>query len=140
MPEPLVNVRPPHPRHETDQPGEIRSAIAEVVERRYRRLVNEHAPFPDLVIIDGGKGQLSATRGVFAALGIDIPVIAIAKREEEIYVPDEVLPHRLDPKGIALHYVQEIRNEAHRFAVTYNRLLRKKSVIGEESRKKRPAP
>ena len=114
------------------------AAIAEVVERRYRRLVNEHAPFPDLVIIDGGKGQLSAAREAFATIGVDIPVIAIAKREEEIYVPDEVLPLRLDPKGIALHYVQEIRNEAHRFAVTYNRLLRKKSVIGEESRKKRP--
>ncbi len=107
------------------------------MERRYRRLVNEHAPFPDLIIIDGGKGQLSAARGVFAALGVDIPVIAIAKREEEIYVPDEVLPLRLNPKGIALHYVQEIRNEAHRFAVTYNRLLRKKSVIGEESRRKK---
>jgi excinuclease ABC subunit C len=113
------------------------AAIAEVVKRRYRRLVDEHAALPDLVIIDGGKGQLTAARDALATLGVDLPVIAIAKREEEVYVPGEVLPLRLDKKGIALHYIQEIRDEAHRFAVTYNRLLRKKTVIGNESRKKK---
>jgi len=106
------------------------AAIAEVVKRRYRRLVEEQAALPDLVIIDGGKGQLSAAREAIASLGVDLPVIAIAKREEEVYVVGEVLPLRLDKKGITLRYIQEIRDEAHRFAVTYNRLLRKKKVIG----------
>ncbi len=106
------------------------ASIAEIVTRRYKRLSEEHAPFPDLVIVDGGRGQLSAARDALAALGAaGQPVIAIAKREEEIYTPDEDLPLRLDKKSIALRYVQEIRNEAHRFAITYNRLLRKKKVI-----------
>ncbi len=113
------------------------AAIAKVVKRRYRRLVDEHAALPDLVIIDGGKGQLSAAREALASLGVDLPVIAIAKREEEVYVPGVVLPLRLDKKGIALRYIQEIRDEAHRFAVTYNRLLRKKKVIGNDRRKKK---
>ena len=75
-------------------------------------------------------GDSSAARNALAALGAaSQPVIAIAKREEEIYTPDEDLPLRLDKKSIALRYVQEIRDEAHRFAITYNRLLRKKKVI-----------
>ncbi|MGB8892260.1 MAG: excinuclease ABC subunit C, partial [Methanoregula sp.] len=91
----------------------------------------EHAPFPDLVIVDGGKGQLTATREALASLGVTGQlVIAIAKREEDIYVPNDDLPLRLDKKSIALRYVQEIRNEAHRFAITYNRLLRKKKIVG----------
>jgi len=106
------------------------ASIAEVVKRRYTRLTEEHALFPDLVIIDGGKGQLSAAQEALAALGAaGQPVIAIAKREEEIYTPGDALPLRLDKKSIALRYVQEIRDEAHRFAITYNRLLRKKKVI-----------
>jgi excinuclease ABC subunit C len=106
------------------------ASIAEVVTRRYRRLAEEHASFPDLVIIDGGRGQLSAAQEALAALGATgQPVIAIAKREEEIYTPGEDLPLRLDRKSIALRYVQEIRDEAHRFAIAYNRLLRKKKVI-----------
>ena len=107
------------------------ASIGEVVGRRYRRLTEEGAPLPDLVIIDGGKGQLAAARGVLQSLGVSIPVIAIAKREEEVYVPDAVLPLRLDRKGIALRYIQEIRDEAHRFAIAYNRLLRKKTVVGD---------
>ena len=105
------------------------ASIGEVVGRRYRRLAEEGAPLPDLVIIDGGKGQLAAAQGALQSLGVSIPVIAIAKREEEVYVPDAVLPLRLDRKGIALRYIQEIRDEAHRFAITYNRLLRKKKAF-----------
>ena len=107
------------------------ASIGEVVSRRYRRLREEDAPLPDLVIIDGGKGQLAAARGALHSLGVSIPVIAIAKREEEVYVPDAVLPLRLDRKGIALRYIQEIRDEAHRFAIAYNRLIRKKTMIGD---------
>jgi excinuclease ABC subunit C len=107
------------------------ASIGEVVSRRYRRLVGEGAPLPDLVIIDGGKGQLAAARTALRSLGITIPVIAIAKREEDIYLPDAMLPLRLDRKGIALRYIQEIRDEAHRFAIAYNRLLMKKTMIGD---------
>ena len=106
------------------------ASIAEVVKRRYKRLLDENALFPDLVIIDGGRGQLSAAQGALAALGVTgQPVIAIAKREEEIYVPGNILPLRLDRKSIALRYIEEIRDEAHRFAIAYNRLLRKKKVL-----------
>jgi excinuclease ABC subunit C len=106
------------------------ASIAEVVKRRYQRLTDEHAPFPDLVIIDGGKGQLASAQESLAALGASAqPVIAIAKRQEAIYTADNALPLRLDKKSIALRYVQEIRDEAHRFAITYNRLLRKKKAL-----------
>ena len=97
------------------------------MKRRYQRLTEEHAPFPDLVIVDGGRAQLSAALGALSSLGVTSqPVIAIAKREEEVYVPDADLPLRLDKKSIALRYVQEIRDEAHRFAITYNRLSGKR--------------
>lgn len=105
------------------------ASIAEVVRRRYRRLVDEHAALPDLVIIDGGKGQLSSALEVFRELGIHLPVIAIAKREEEIFMPGKMFSLRLDKKSIALRYIEEIRDEAHRFAITYNRLLRRKKAI-----------
>jgi excinuclease ABC subunit C len=110
------------------------ASIAEVVRRRYKRLIGEGAEMPDLIVIDGGKGQLSAALEVATELGIEIPVIAIAKREEEIYIPGGMLPLCLDPKGMALHYLQEIRNEAHRFAIAYNRLLRSKNLTGTKSR------
>jgi len=117
------------------------ASIAEVVKRRYDRLIREDAEMPDLIIVDGGKGQLSAAGDTLRALDITIPVIAIAKREEEVFVPGEMLPRRLDEKGMALHFIQEIRNEAHRFAIAYNRLLRKKTLVAgnkkpETSRKK----
>ena len=110
------------------------ASIAEVVQRRYRRLVDEGAPLPDLVIIDGGKGQLSAALGALDGLGLTIPVIALAKREEEVWVPGGMLPRRLDEKGMALRFLQEIRDEAHRFAIAYNRLLRSRSAGSAKSR------
>ncbi len=105
------------------------ASIAEVVKRRYDRLIREEAEMPDLIIIDGGKGQLSAAGDILRDLDLTIPVIAIAKRDEEVFVPGELLSRRLDEKGMALHYIQEIRNEAHRFAIAYNRLLRKKTMV-----------
>lgn len=106
------------------------ASIAEVVGRRYARIRDEGGEFPDLVIVDGGKGQLDAALGVLKRLGTRLPVIAIAKREEEIYVPGfpHPLPVRKDEK--ASLFVQEIRDEAHRFAITYNRLLRRKEMRG----------
>jgi excinuclease ABC subunit C len=110
------------------------ASIAEIVKRRYSRLIEENASFPDLIIIDGGKGQLAAALGALEELGLKIPVIALAKREEEVYLPGEMLPRRLDEKGMALHVLQEIRDEAHRFAIAYNRLLRSRTLTGEKSR------
>jgi excinuclease ABC subunit C len=106
------------------------ASIAEVVKRRYQRLSGEDAEMPDLIVIDGGKGQLSSAREVLTGLELEIPLIALAKREEEVYLPGEMLPRHLDPKGMALCYLQEIRDEAHRFAVAYHRLLRGKKMKG----------
>ena len=108
------------------------ASIAEVVTRRYQRLSVEEADMPDLIVIDGGKGQLSAAQQVLMDLELKIPVIALEKREEEVYMPGVVLPRRLDPKGVALRYLQEIRDEAHRFAVAYHRLLRGKKMNDEK--------
>jgi excinuclease ABC subunit C len=109
------------------------ASVAEVVKRRYHRLMDEDSPLPDLVIIDGGKGQLTAALGALEGLGLTLPVIALAKREEEIYLPGEMLPRRLDEKGMALHFLQEIRDEAHRFAIAYNRLLRSRTLGSAKS-------
>jgi len=104
------------------------AAIAEVVRRRYLRLKNNGDEYPDLIIIDGGKGQLSAAGMELEKLGLKIPLISIAKREEEIYVPGFSHPLPIKKNEKASLFVREIRDEAHRFAVKYNRLLRKKEI------------
>jgi excinuclease ABC subunit C len=106
------------------------AAIAEVVKRRYARLQKEGGQLPDLIIVDGGRGQLSSALSVLKEVGVRIPVIAIAKREEEIYVPGRLHPLPLDKSDKASLFIQEIRDEAHRFALAYNRLLRRKEIIG----------
>ncbi len=102
--------------------------IAEVVKRRYRRLKNERLIFPDLIMIDGGKGQLQAALQELRALKVDIPIIALAKREEEVFLPARRNPVRLARDSLGLKLLQRVRDEAHRFAVSYHRLLRKKAV------------
>ncbi|MEN6513383.1 excinuclease ABC subunit UvrC [Methanoculleus sp.] len=104
------------------------AAIAEVVRRRYSRLQKEGGELPDLIIVDGGKGQLAAAGAVLRELGVSVPVAAIAKREEEIFVPGFTHPLPLDRNEKASLFVQEIRDEAHRFAITYHRNLRKKTM------------
>ncbi len=107
-------------------------AIKEVVYRRYYRLKNENAPLPDLVVIDGGKGQLHAAMEALLELGEpDVPVIALAKKNEEIFVPSKSAPVALDRKSGALKLLQAARDEAHRFAQAYHKLLRKKSLALE---------
>ncbi len=106
------------------------AGIAEVVLRRYSRLMEEGRRMPDLIIIDGGKGQLMAAAKQLQRLELRIPTISIAKRLEEVYVPGLSIPKTLDRKGKALQYIREIRDEAHRFAISYNRLLRGKNAIG----------
>ncbi|WP_332449398.1 excinuclease ABC subunit UvrC [Methanoculleus sp.] len=105
------------------------AAIAEVVRRRYSRLQKEGGRLPNLILIDGGKGQLAAAVAVLRDLGITVPIAAIAKREEEVFVPGFTHPLPLDRHEKASLFIQEIRDEAHRFAITYHRTLRKKAVV-----------
>ncbi|WP_455392032.1 excinuclease ABC subunit UvrC [[Eubacterium] cellulosolvens] len=105
------------------------AAISEVVRRRYRRLQNEKAEMPNLVIIDGGSGQLNAAFKEQNKLGLRLPTIAIAKKFEEIYLPGLRTPLKLSKKTKALQLIQQVRDEAHRFAIQYHKLLRKKELI-----------
>ena len=105
------------------------AAIAEIVTRRYSRLKNEVGQLPDLIIIDGGVGQLHAAAEVLRNLDLHIPLISIAKREELIYQSGRQLPLRLSKKSPASLLVQEIRDEAHRFAISYQRQIRHKKAL-----------
>ena len=104
------------------------ASIAEVVRRRYSRLKEEKQELPDLIVIDGGKGQLSSALAELRELRLKVPIISLAKGEEEIYVPGLDAPLQIKRNEKASLYVQEIRDEAHRFAIAYNRLLRKKAI------------
>ena len=105
-------------------------AIAEVAARRYRRLRDEHQEMPDLLLIDGGPGQLSAVLSALRKLGLSLPVASIAKRFEEIYLPGQREPVRLSRRDPGLQLLMKIRDEAHRFAIKYNRLLRSRQLSG----------
>lgn len=104
--------------------------MAEIVRRRYSRLKREGLPFPDLIIIDGGKGQLSAAHEELYQLGLELPIISLAKREEEIFLPGKRNSVRLSHESLGLKLLQRLRDEAHRFAVSYHRNMRAKSVYG----------
>ncbi|HEX8549032.1 MAG TPA: excinuclease ABC subunit UvrC [Cytophagaceae bacterium] len=106
-------------------------SMYEVVHRRYARLINEAKPLPDLIIIDGGKGQLSAACRALYDLKIygQIPIIGIAKRLEEIFYPEDQQPLFIDKKSEALMLIQQLRNEAHRFAITFHRKKRSNSSL-----------
>ncbi len=106
--------------------------IAEIVRRRYSRLKREGAAYPDLIVIDGGKGQLSAACEQLALLGVQIPSISLAKREEEIFLPNKRLPVILSKDSLGLKLLQRVRDEAHRFAVSYHRLRRNNSVFEKD--------
>ncbi|HIF06338.1 MAG TPA: excinuclease ABC subunit UvrC, partial [Gemmatimonadetes bacterium] len=87
-------------------------------------------PIPDFLVVDGGKGQLGAARGALQELGVtDVALAALAKREELVFRPDRPDPIRLGRKNPALHLLQRLRDEAHRFAVSYNRKLRSKRTL-----------
>lgn len=102
------------------------ASMREAASRRYTRLVNEGAELPDLILIDGGIGQLNAVTGVLEALGAEIPVISLAKKEEEIYVPGRSDPLTLPRRSDALRLLQRVRDETHRFATARNQKLRTK--------------
>ncbi len=105
--------------------------IAEVVRRRYARLQKEKAGFPDLIVIDGGKGQLGAAMGELKKLNLSLAVIALAKREEEIFIPSKRLPIKLAHDSLGLQLLMRLRDEAHRFGLKYHILLRGKKFLGQ---------
>ncbi|RZB29421.1 MAG: excinuclease ABC subunit C [Candidatus Argoarchaeum ethanivorans] len=104
-------------------------AIGEIVRRRYARLLNEGLDLPDLIVIDGGIGQLNSGARELKKLGLEIPIISIAKRLEEVYLLELAFPLKLPKKSKALKLIQQIRDEAHRFAISYSRLLHKKELL-----------
>jgi excinuclease ABC subunit C len=105
------------------------ASVREVVSRRFRRLSDEEGVFPDILMIDGGKGQLNAAVQAFRMLGVEPPaLISLAKREEEIFRPGEAEPIRLGRHSAALRLLQYVRDEAHRFAQHYHHLLRRKKL------------
>jgi len=108
-------------------PNDFASMI-EVLTRRYTRMLQEGSDLPDLVVVDGGKGQLSSAVEAFRAMGIygKVPVIGIAKRLEELYYPNDSLPLYLDKKSETLKIIQQMRDEAHRFGITHHRNRRSK--------------
>jgi excinuclease ABC subunit C len=109
------------------------ASMHEVVTRWFTRRVNEGKPLPDLVVIDGGKGQLGAAQKAMAEIGLpQQPMISLAKREEEVFLPGRGEPIRLPKRAPALRLLQRVRDEAHRFAIGYNRKLRTKRTIRSE--------
>jgi len=108
------------------------ASMREVVSRRFRRLSQEGESFPDILLIDGGKGQLNAALGAMQAIDVTPPfTISLAKREEEVYVPGEEEPRQLGRHSYALRLLQYVRDEAHRFAQLYHHTLRRKSTFEE---------
>ncbi len=110
------------------------ASMREIVYRRYSRLLEEGAELPDLIIVDGGKGQLSSAYEVLCALGIEkrVPIVGLAKRIEEIFFPDDPMPYYLSRTGEPLKVVCHIRDEAHRFGITFHRLKRSNAFIKSE--------
>ncbi len=109
------------------------ASMREVVSRRFSRLQREKQPMPDLILIDGGKGQLSNAVEALRALGIDnVPIIGLAKKLEEIYRPGDNEPFNLPKTSSALKLLQQVRDEVHRYAITYHRLVRQKESMASE--------
>ncbi|MGH9203421.1 MAG: helix-hairpin-helix domain-containing protein, partial [Vicinamibacterales bacterium] len=109
------------------------AAMAEVVTRYVRRRLDEKQVLPDLVVVDGGKGQLNAAHDALVALGQgDLPIVSLAKREEEVYILGRMDPLRIARRSSALRLLQQARDEAHRFAVTYNRRRRTMRTVTSE--------
>jgi excinuclease ABC subunit C len=110
------------------------ASMSEIVLRRYKRVIEEDLEKPNLIIIDGGKGQLSAAVSSLKEVGLygKVPIIGIAKRLEEIYYPEDNYPLYINKKSESLLLIQYLRNEAHRFAITFHRDLRSKNSITSE--------
>ncbi len=115
-------------------------SIHEVVARRFKQLADEDSVFPDILVIDGGKGQLNAAMSAFASLKIEPPIVlSLAKKEELIFRPDQTEPLQLSRHSFALRLLQYVRDEAHRFAQHYHHMLRRQSQYGQFKSGKRPS-
>ena len=110
------------------------ASMEEVIFRRYKRMLDEAQPLPDLIVIDGGKGQLSSALNSLEKLGLSgkIPIIGIAKKLEEIYYPGDSVPLYIDKKSETLRVIQHLRDEVHRFGITHHRNRRSKGVVKTE--------
>jgi excinuclease ABC subunit C len=109
------------------------AAMEQVVRRRYSKVLENGGPFPDLIVIDGGKGQLNAAYAALEAVGLsNLVAVGLAKKEELVFTRDSMDPLALDPHGSALRLLQRIRDEAHRFAITFHRQSRKKRDLQSE--------
>lgn len=109
------------------------ASMSEVVERHYKRVLEENKPIPDLIMIDGGKGQLNSAIKILKKLGLtNLNIIGLAKRLEEIYMPEKKEPLQIPKTSSSLKLLQHIRNEAHRFAITFHREKREKRIIKSE--------
>jgi len=102
--------------------------IGEIIKRRYYRLLEENSQLPDLIVIDGGKGQLNAAINSLDSLGLKLPCISLAKENEEVYVPKNKKPILIPKNKSSLKILQYARDETHRFGVAYNRLVRKNQI------------
>lgn len=118
-------------RIKTSQKNDDFAAMREVVQRRYSRLQKEKKEFPDLIVIDGGLGQLNSSLKSLKEIGIKIPIISLAKKFEEVYIPGIEFPLRFDPKNKARLLLEAIRDEAHRFAVKFQRERRFKKIFNK---------
>jgi excinuclease ABC subunit C len=117
-------------RDSSDEHPDDYAMMQEIVGRYFDRRVREENVLPDLVVVDGGRGQLSAARQAMEVAGVsDLPTVALAKREEEVFRPDFSAPIRLPKTDIGLHWLQRARDEAHRFALDYNRTLRRRRTL-----------
>jgi len=115
-----------------DGPDDFAS-MQEVIQRRYSRLKEENSPLPDLIMVDGGKGQLSSAVEILDELGyIDFNIIGLAKRLEEVFFPGNSEPESIPKTSSGLKLLQQVRDEAHRFAITFHRGRRSKRTIKTE--------
>ena len=109
------------------------ASMREIIERRYTRLLEEQGELPDLIVVDGGKGQLSSAVDVLAKLGLkEQPVIGLAKKLEEVFLPGRSDPEMIAKASSGLRLLQQVRDEAHRFAITFHRTLRTKRTLQTE--------
>jgi excinuclease ABC subunit C len=107
------------------------AAVNEVVTRRYRRLIEEKSQLPDLVVVDGGPGQVSAAKAALQSLGLQLPLIGLAKEHEEIYLPDESAPRNFDKNSRMMLLLRRVRDAAHEFSLGYNRKRRQMKIKEE---------
>jgi excinuclease ABC subunit C len=109
------------------------AAMQEAVTRRYKRLQNEKQSMPDLVMVDGGAGQVAAAKEALNELGLELPLIGLAKEHEEIYLPNEKAPKKFEPNSRMMLLLRQIRDATHNFAVRYNRKRRQMKMRTEFS-------